>query len=87
MNNYRDKLHLYFTDNTADFSFSFTHEDMLGTAQSTYKLGDYINFKMTFNTVDTDTKAVIQTCYATSDGTANKYNLISNRFVNIFAQI
>jgi len=66
-------------NNTVDFSFAFTHMDMNGASTSKYKLGDYIKFKMVLNSAVNDTKAIIQDCWATSDGVSNKYNLISNR--------
>ena len=69
-------------DNTVDFDFTLSHSDMNNIQQSTYKLGDYIKFKMQLNSDVTDTKAVIQECWASSNGVADKYNLISYRFVN-----
>lgn len=71
----------YYLDNTFDFDFTFSHTDMNDSPQSAYKLGDYIKFTMKLNSDVVDTKAIIQECWATSDGVADKYNLISNRFV------
>ena len=73
--------HTFCLDNTVDFDFTFSHTDMNDIQQSAYKLGDYIKFTMQLNSKVSDTKAVIQECWATSDGVADKYNLISNRFV------
>jgi len=66
---------------TADFAFSLTHSDMNGAVPSanTYKLGDFIKFKLEMQSVRTEAKSVIQRCWATSDGTANEYALITNR--------
>jgi len=66
-------------NNTVDFDFTFSHTDMNDNQQATYKLGDYIKFTMKLNSDVVDTKAIIQECWATSDGVADKYNLISNR--------
>lgn len=66
-------------NDTEDFSFTFGHTDINDNVQATYNLGDYIKFKMTSNTARTEVKAVVQRCWTTTDGSANSYNLISNR--------
>merc|ERR1712038_941165 len=47
--------------------------------KSTYKLGDFIKFVLQSNTDRYEVLAVIQRCWATSDGSANEYALIQNR--------
>lgn len=66
-------------NDTADFAFALTHTDMNNNAQSTYKLGDFIKFRMASQTARTEVRAVVQKCWSTSDGSANEYALISNR--------
>merc|ERR1712137_716302 len=68
-------------NDTSDFSFALTHSDMNGAmpSGSRYQLGDFIKFKLEMLSVRTETKAVIQRCWATSDGKANEYALITNR--------
>jgi len=64
---------------TEDFSFTFTHTDMADAVTTVYKLGDYIKFSMASNTARSEVKAVIQRCWTTTDGSANSYELITNR--------
>jgi len=64
---------------TNDFSFLFTHTNMAGEVTTVYKLGDYIKFSMASGTARTEVKAVIQRCWTTTDGSANSYELITNR--------
>merc|ERR1719378_1645868 len=66
-------------NDTEDFSFTFSHTDMANAPTTVYKLGDYIKFTMTSNTARTEVKAVIQRCWTTTDGSANTYELITNR--------
>lgn len=74
---------LFFLDMSSDFNnIKFTHTDMKGLQQSTYKVGDFIKFKIEANPLNSYTAPIVQRCWATSDGVVNKYTLISNRFVN-----
>ena len=58
------------------------HTDMNEVPQSSYKLGDFIKFDMSFERDIPNTKARLQECWATSNGVDNKYNLITNRLEN-----
>ena len=63
------------------FSVVLSHTDMNDVEKSAYKLGDFIKFDMVFQKDLLDTKARLQECWATSDGSiANKYILIKDRF-------
>merc|ERR1711973_744165 len=68
-------------NDTEDFSFTFTHTDMANAPTTVYKLGDYIKFTMASNTARNEVKAIIQRCWTTTDGSANTYELITNRCV------
>jgi len=68
-------------NDTKDFSFTFTHTDMANAPTTVYKLGDYIKFTMASNTARNEVKAIIQRCWTTTDGSANTYELITNRCV------
>jgi len=66
-------------NSTSEFDFSLQHTDMNGNYKSTYNVGDYIQFSLSFNTKRNELKGVIQKCWATSDGSQNEYVLIKNR--------
>jgi len=72
----------YDADNaTQDFDFALVHSDMNGAVPTgnRYQLGDFIKFKLELKSARTEVKSVIQRCWATSDGSANEYALITNR--------
>merc|ERR1712048_435160 len=64
---------------TLDYVFTFVQYDNQGLAQSEYQLGEFIQFTIMFNTSLTSTKAVVQKCWTTSDGSNMEYNLIKDR--------
>lgn len=69
-------------NNTKDYNFIFSHSDTNDSPKDKYELGDYIKFKVQFNTVGTSTKAIVQKCWSTSDGSSNAYNLINSRCID-----
>ena len=48
---------------------------MDGQNRTNYRVGEYLKFVLDFESTR-NVKAVIQSCEATSDGSANDYNLI-----------
>ena len=68
---------IFIVDDTSDFKLTLTHSDMNDEVQASYKLGDFIKFKLDVHS-GTPVEGHIMKCWAT-DGIAN-YDLITNRF-------
>lgn len=65
-------------NHTTDFPLKLSVSDLSGNSKAIYKVGEYLKFVMDFES-KLDVKAVIQSCWASSDGSSNKYNLITER--------
>lgn len=67
-------------NSSIDFNMELTHSNMLGRRLTEYKLGDLIKFELNFTSAATaNLKAIIQSCWTTSNGISKKYSLINNR--------
>jgi len=63
---------------TTNFPLKLSVTDIDGQNKTNYKVGEYLKFVLDFESTR-NVKAVIQSCQATSDGSANEYSLVYNK--------
>jgi len=63
---------------TTNIPLKLSVTDIDGQNKTNYKVGEYLKFVLDFESTR-NVKAVIQSCQATSDGSANEYSLVYNK--------
>lgn len=63
---------------STEFPLTLSVTDIEGVGKSKYRVGEYLKFVLDFESTR-NAKAVIQSCWASSDGSSNSFSLVTDR--------